>query len=224
MSSIPINKFKPVNREQPTQQAMDKKLQEVSQLYEKQFLRMMMKEMRNTVKPSGLNEPSMTEKVFREKLDEEYVEKWGDKGGIGLADVIYSQLKEKFAPQHMQMQKPMGPLPMKKGTQIKIDNTEKVQEFKKVNPDMSLQLTPANGGSDSREVTSPWDGKVSKQVSNENINLIELDHGEGLRSKISYSGNATPLKVGQEVRAGEALGLVSADNPVLNWQLVEVES
>jgi hypothetical protein len=69
-----------------------RKIRDVAELYEKQFLRDMVKQMRSTVGYSEISKPSFAEGYFREQLDQEYVEKWGERGGIGLGDMIYKQL------------------------------------------------------------------------------------------------------------------------------------
>ena len=70
----------------------------VAKLYEKQFLREMVKAMRSTVSFSEMTKPSMAEDIFRSQLDEQYVEAWGDKGGIGLGDIIYESLMDRLSP------------------------------------------------------------------------------------------------------------------------------
>lgn len=74
----------------------DKKLMEVSRLYEKHFLRELVRAMRKTIPENDLTKPSFSEKMYKQKLDQEYVEKWGDQGGIGLAPIIYKNLKERL--------------------------------------------------------------------------------------------------------------------------------
>jgi hypothetical protein len=73
-----------------------KKIRSVAELYEKQFLRDMVKQMRSTVSFSDISKPSFAEGYFSEQLDQEYVEKWGDRGGIGLGDMIYQQLMSQY--------------------------------------------------------------------------------------------------------------------------------
>lgn len=75
-----------------------KKIRGVAELYEKQFLRDMVKQMRSTVSFSDVSKPSFAEGYFSEQLDQEYVEKWGDGGGIGLGDMIYQQLISQYGP------------------------------------------------------------------------------------------------------------------------------
>jgi Rod binding domain-containing protein len=75
---------------------LDKKIRGAAELYEKQFLREMTKAMRSTVKESELIPVSQGEKIFREQLDQQYADQWGDQGGIGLADLIEQKLREKL--------------------------------------------------------------------------------------------------------------------------------
>lgn len=77
---------------------MDEKLREVSRMYEQQFLQEMMKAMRSTVEHSNITKPSMAEKIYTDEMYTQYTDKWVKNGGNGLADVIYTELKEKLIP------------------------------------------------------------------------------------------------------------------------------
>ena len=90
-----MTKINPQNSVQQPQQK-DDPYRKVAKLYEKQFLREMVKAMRGSVQRSDLVETSLGQKIYEENLDNEYVEKWGDSGGIGLADMIYEQLMERY--------------------------------------------------------------------------------------------------------------------------------
>ena len=73
----------------------ERRLREVAEMYEKQFLGEMIKAMRGTVKDSGLIPVSQGERIFRDELDGQYSEQWAKNGGIGLADLIYQQMRDK---------------------------------------------------------------------------------------------------------------------------------
>ncbi len=75
---------------------MDQKFKDIAKLYEKQFMREMVKAMRATTGKSQLLPISQGEKIFQEQLDQEYVEKWGDQGGLGLSETIYKNLIDKY--------------------------------------------------------------------------------------------------------------------------------
>lgn len=107
----------PENFESPQLKKAKKKIRDVAELYEKQFLRDMVKQMRATVPTNEMFKASFAEGYFREQLDQEYVEKWGDKGGIGLGDMIYNQLLDRYGdrlgvPRGNKV-KPTGPFPIK---------------------------------------------------------------------------------------------------------------
>lgn len=95
--------------------AAEKQLRDVSALYEKQFLREMVKQMRASVGESEFMPAGFAEKYYREELDHQYVESWGDQGGIGLGKMIYDQLISKYGEMlgiKMPSNKAMGPLPL----------------------------------------------------------------------------------------------------------------
>src|SRR5262245_47892062 len=77
----------------------DGQLREAAKMYENHFLNEMVKAMRSTVKhDDGLIKQNFGEKIFSEQLDQQYVDGWANKGGVGLADLIYNQLRERLMP------------------------------------------------------------------------------------------------------------------------------
>ncbi|MCJ8278354.1 MAG: rod-binding protein, partial [Bdellovibrionales bacterium] len=93
---------------QQQMQKLDNKLKQAAQMYEKQFLRQMVKAMRNTVSHSEMTKPGMAENIFREQLDEKYVDGWMKTGGTGFSEVIYKDLVNKFFPQLQKSPKKMA--------------------------------------------------------------------------------------------------------------------
>src|SRR4051812_46117802 len=89
----------------------EEKFREVAELYEKHFMREMVKAMRSTVPESGLIQANQAEKIFREQLDDNYVDKWSERGGVGFADVIYKQLMDRYGSvlQKQKLGRPQGP-------------------------------------------------------------------------------------------------------------------
>ncbi|MFZ5641423.1 MAG: rod-binding protein [Bacillota bacterium] len=82
----------------PTEQGLkedDKQLREVADQFEALFIYQMMQRMRSTVMKGGLFEESMGEQVFRGMLDQEYSVKMAEAGNLGLAEMVYEQLKRK---------------------------------------------------------------------------------------------------------------------------------
>jgi flagellar protein FlgJ len=73
----------------------DEQIRQAAELYETQFMNEMVKAMRKTVPESEFMAPSMAQKIYREQLDSQNVEAWVERGGIGLADIIEQQIREK---------------------------------------------------------------------------------------------------------------------------------
>lgn len=229
-----IQQFKNLHQP-PTPEQMDQKLKDVSKLYEKQFLREMMKQMRATVSDEGGMIPtSNAEKIFREQLDQEYVEKWGDHGGIGLADMIHKQLLEKLGPAMGIVpapQRPQGPLKIdEKSLQanpLKFHSQTNPSRPHKVSLQFDLQEAALQDG----EVSAPWGGSLLgvKKLSQDE-NLLELAHDNGLKSQLVFRGslekNFQPaqFRPGTEIQAGQRLGLLSPEAKSLFWTVDVTDS
>lgn len=214
---IPGNNLKPP----PQTKSMDEKLRDVSEMYEKHFLGEMMKAMRSTVHEGGFIQSNQAEKIFREQLDQEYVEKWGQKGGIGLADLIYKQMVEKYGVQlglKSAVQKPQGPLPLSEKDQF----TAKSFQQKKTSENLSIRFdkNPQALAESNKpmEVSSPWDGiLLDKKTLLTGETLLEVDHDNGLKSQLVFKGSAGSLKLGQKIQAGETVGLLSPEAKTFFW-------
>ncbi|WP_413289982.1 rod-binding protein [Bdellovibrio sp. HCB337] len=205
----------------PPQKSIDEKLHDVSKDYEKHFLGEMMKAMRSTVHESGFLKSNNAEKIFRDQLDQEYVSKWGDKGGIGLADLIYKQMVEKYGVQmglKAPVQKPQGPLPLTAKDQFtaKPFHQKKNTENLSYRFDKSVTVTP--DASKPMDVTSPWDGILAdKKTLQTGETLLEVKHDNGLKSQLVFKGVANAVKPGQKIQAGETLGLLSPEAKTFFW-------
>lgn len=126
MASHSIKKTFQINNVQTPSQyelAQKKRLRQAAKMYESQFLNTMVAQMRKTVPESGLVKKSYAEKFFQNKLDQNYVEAWTNKGGIGLADLVYNQIEQKLFGKHQYMPRPKGP--------IDIDSQKKPLELQK---------------------------------------------------------------------------------------------
>lgn len=71
----------------------DKQLMDAARQFEAMFVFQMFQQMRQTVEKGGLIEESMGEKIFQGMLDQEISEKAAETGSLGLAELIYGQLK-----------------------------------------------------------------------------------------------------------------------------------
>ena len=72
--------------------AYQKKLKDACRGFESMFMQMMWKEMRGTVPENALFGESHGEKIFKDMLATEMVDRMSEAGGVGLADMMYKQL------------------------------------------------------------------------------------------------------------------------------------
>lgn len=190
------------------------KLREVADLYEKHFMREMVKQMRATVHESGLIQTNQAEKIFREQLDDQYVDKWSSRGGVGFSDVIYNQLMEKFGAQlglKAPVQKPVGPLPLPMPT----DKTAASAEIRHGEKSLNMLIE-----SQEREVRAPWAGVLLRQVElAPEEHFLEIEHDNGLKSQLLFKGLAPSLGLPAKILDGQRLGLMSPDKGQLVWNI-----
>lgn len=71
----------------------DKELKEACEGFEAMFLNMMYRQMRATVPEDPLFGESHGQKIFQDMRDDELMKKVAAGGGIGIADMMYKQLK-----------------------------------------------------------------------------------------------------------------------------------
>jgi flagellar protein FlgJ len=217
---LKIETYKPIHPKPATD--VDTQLRSASDMYEKHFLGEMVKAMKSTV--THTDQPSMAENIYSSQLDKEYVQKWSECGGIGLSDIIYGQLKERFYPDKNIIQMPQGPLPInKEGVKIKIDDTKPMgipvikAGAKEGAPELSY-LFDVGPGQD-RKVSTPWDGQVTQMIRQDDRQLIRLAHENGLNSTISFIGSANEFSRGDQLKAGDSLGSVAAEATGLTWKI-----
>lgn len=73
----------------------DKQLKDAAKQFEALFVYQMFTKMRESVVKGGLLEESMGENIFQGMLDQEISVKAADTGSLGLAEMIYQQLKRR---------------------------------------------------------------------------------------------------------------------------------
>ncbi len=212
----------------PVQKTPDEKLKDVSEMYEKHFLREMLKSMRSTVHEGGFIKTNQAEKIFRDQLDDQYVDKWSDKGGIGLSKLIYTQLVEKFGAQlgiKAPVSKPQGPIPLNEKSDFAGTTFNSVGKKENSAGNFSVrfdrvQLEKPELGSAAVEVKAPWAGTLLNKVAlNPSESLIEIGHDNGLKSRLVFKGALSKLSTGQNVQEGEVLGLLSPEAKSLFWNV-----
>ncbi|MFP5520147.1 MAG: rod-binding protein [Bdellovibrionia bacterium] len=205
----------PRERPEPKEQ-----LRDVANMYEKHFLRQMVKAMRSTVQESGFIQTNHAEKIFREQLDDQYVESWGKQGGVGFSDLIYNQLIEKFGAQlgiKEQVAKPQGPIAVK--IQDQQQQSFRKQEGNKEKISYEFSLAGAQNP-EARVVQNPWSGKLTKKIElRPDEHLLEVEHKNGLKSQIMYQGRVSQIEIGKELQGGESLGTASPDSSRLIWNV-----
>ncbi|MEN0058186.1 MAG: rod-binding protein [Bdellovibrio sp.] len=221
--------FKPIGNRflgRPEQKSPEQKLRDVSDMYEKHFLREMMKAMRSTVKEGGFVQSNQAEKIFKEQLDDQYVEKWGERGGIGLSDMIYKQLMDKFGTMlglTAPVAKPQGPIPLNAQSEYRARSFQHPGKTQALSYNIERAQLENNKGD--AAVTSPWDGVLlgKKTLADEQI-MLEVEHDNGLKSQMVFKGGLSKLSTGQKLQAGETLGVLSSDAKSLYWTVEKGQS
>ena len=213
----------------PVQKNADEKLHEVSDMYEKHFLREMLKAMRSTVHETGFIQQNQAEKIFREQLDDQYVDRWSEKGGIGLSKLIYEQLIDKFGVQmgiKKPVSKPQGPLPLDEKSQYtahQFHHPGKKESLsyrivKNAPPHQVEGVAIPQTAQDKGEVKSPWDGVLlGIRTLADKQTMLEIEHDNGLKSQVVFKGELTKISTGEKIQAGETLGVLSAEAKSLYW-------
>lgn len=206
----------------PTAEQQEGRLREASKLYERQFLGEMMKAMRSTVQESGLIKSSQAEKIFREQLDGQYLDKWADEGGLGLQQVIYNQLVDKYGAAlgiKIPAARPQGPLALGSKDQFQgriVGNTEQKTQ-------MAFERKDTFASSNAEALTelkSPWSGKVlsMSQIGGEQYE-IKIQHTPDLVGQFVFRGMPNQLTKGQDIKAGMGLGLLSPESKQFFWNI-----
>lgn len=191
--------------------ARNAKVDEVAKLYEKQFLGEMMKAMRGSTNISG-EKQSMGESIYRDQLDSQYVESWGDNGGIGLANLIYDQLMERYF---------SGP-----GKSLKGEGGFKVtdREINRINRvgtntgsatsrqvPLKIETKPNPDGSPAK-LEAPWRGTVLANQRVDGKTTVILGHAGGLKSSLIFDGVAgSDVEPGKVLEKGHTVGVLSPD-------------
>lgn len=207
-------------RVEPTRKPVDEKLRDASKMYEKLFLSQMLKAMRSTVHESGFIKQNAAEKLFRDEMDAESVNNWADqKGGVGLADMIYKNLMEKYGVQlgvREAVQKPHGPLAMTG----KSDYSGPVRASSPRPDELSLRFDRTNPSAEPTSLLAPWKGFINeKKDLGEGVHLLGISHNDGLSGRLVFRGSTERLNLGQEVQAGEPVGLLSPEAKSFFWNI-----
>lgn len=206
-------------KEAPTGEKVKTQFKEVSDMYEKHFLREMMKSMRSSVPEGGIIKVNNAEKIFREQLDDQYVEKWSEKGGVGLSDMIYNQLVEKYGERYglkERQDRPAGPLKMSDRDTLNIRrNYNPANENFKFHFDGLKKESPG-----AVETINPWSGIITKKIQlSADEYFLEVNHDNGLTSQMKFKGLLQPINANDRLSSGEKIGILSQDANEFFWNL-----
>lgn len=213
-----VQKALPMKEAQTTEK-VKAQFREVSDMYEKHFLRELMKSMRSSVPEGGLVKVNSAEKLFREQLDNEYVETWGQKGGIGLSDMIYNDLVDKYGERlglKEHQEKPHGPLKLTEKDSVNIKRS-----FDQENQKLEFQFEGLKKDSaGSVEAINPWSGLLSKKVQlSADEYFLEMNHDNGFSSQMKFKGLLQPINVNDRLNSGDKIGILSQDSNEFFWNL-----
>ncbi len=196
----------------PMKQERIPQLEQAAKAYEQMFLNEMVKAMRQATPKADEN--SMAANIYEDQLYDKYVEQWADQGGVGLSNLIYDQMMERFGSMIRQQQRSKGP--------IHPDGKEKVN-VKKINEStgaMLFKLIPTAEQKDPIGITLPWDGKVvSSQRMDNSQNVVQVEHDNGLRSTLLFQGAAIAYNPSQGLAAGERLGIAAPGVNEILWKI-----
>ncbi len=82
-----------VRAAQPSHEKRDRELWQVSLKFEAMFLQQVMSSMRKSIPESGFLPHGFAEKSYQSMMDQAIADAGGQRGALGIAESIYSQLK-----------------------------------------------------------------------------------------------------------------------------------
>lgn len=197
------------------------KVDEVATLYEKQFLREMVKAMRSTVSFSDVTKPSMAENIYRDQLDSEYVEAWGDKGGIGLSELIYDQLMQRYFGDNSGALKAQGPIALSDRDVLRVSEVKSgvPAEAPKQVP-LRVELKPDANKLGSTQLKAPWDAEVISQSKLDGKTILSLQHTGNLKSTLIFEGVPnSDVSPGARLNKGQTVGVLSPEINSFFWNI-----
>lgn len=242
MSDIKVGPLKPnleLKQKSLQGQEAETKLREVADLYEKHFIKEMMKQMKSTVQESGLIKKNNAEKIFEDQLDDQYSGEWNKRGGFGLSDMIYDQLVNRYGEQFgikERLSKPQGPIEFDKKSTLKSleDESGKTFEIRPLNDSDKTQTnavpaaekspnTMAITSPNTVAIASPWAGTLqARNRLEDDKTSIRIKHDNGLESLIMIQGGASEetrhLSPGDVLAAGQKIAEADAASPLF-WKV-----
>lgn len=80
----------------PSKANEEAQLQEACQQFEEMFLNQMMKQMRKAGPKGGMFGSSAGSDQFADMMDQERAKQWSQNGGVGLASMLFEQMKQQM--------------------------------------------------------------------------------------------------------------------------------
>lgn len=203
-----------------SKKATENQVKEVADMYEKYFIREMMKQMRSTVhEEDGFIKHNNAEKIFRDQLDDQYADQWGKAGGIGLSGMIYDQIIDKYGPAlglKKAIEKPQGPLSLDQKSNFSGFSSTAVAGSKSGSP-LTFQFQVPDGKK--AELKNPWAGTLlDKKYLDADQLQYHIKHDNGLESLIVSRGSGLgpeqKLSPGDTIESGQQLGWLSSASPL----------
>jgi len=93
----PVPPEKVTNYDPTSRQREESRLKDASKQFEQVFMLQMLKEMDKSVEKSKLFGDGKDEETFKDMLNQERAKAWSDNGGVGLAQLIYDQMRNQIA-------------------------------------------------------------------------------------------------------------------------------
>lgn len=199
----------------------DARVHDVAKLYEKQFLREMVKAMRGTVSFSDATKPSMAENIYRDQLDEQYVESWGDNGGIGLSNLIYDQIMERYFNGDRERLRQQGPIALTDRDIARVSRATApaASAAPVLASQVPLRIEVKPSGVPVR-LQAPWDGEVVSNIRVSDKTAVTLEHVNGLRSTFIFDGVAGGgVEPGRKIDRSGTVGVLSPEINSFFWNL-----
>ncbi len=214
-----LGKLNPTFNLEKKGEVSHEKLREVADMYEKHFLKEMMKQMKATTSEgTGLFKKNNAEKIFQEQLDDEHAGQWNKQGSFGLSDMIYGQLMDRYGSQlglkENNMEKPAGP--------IELDQKKHDIKDLKFGDEFSIKIESKDSlgaSNENQTVKNPWAGTLqSKELISDDHTLYKIKHDNGLESLITIQGGVSEktrfLSGGDYLQAGDEIGLAKETSPL----------
>jgi flagellar protein FlgJ len=196
----------------------NKQLMDASKMYEHHFLQEMVKAMRSTVQESDLNSGGIGDKIYKDQLDDKYVESWSDQGGIGLANMIYDDMMEKYINRYRGddgMTK-KGPIQL---TDRDVSRVLKAPSQLPNQTAMRVELKDDPKKTGPTKLNAPFDSKVLTTTRIDGKTTILLEHDGGVRSAIIFDGVLTQVKTGDSIKRGTQIGVLSPETKSFFWNV-----